>query len=672
MTTPTIAITHGAAATDAATRFEWLAHDLDGVVHSDTVESFSIASVERIVAHVGQGDPLLLIHFLEVDSDDSRVKATASTSAIAHEIRSAYLGIDLRQWAIILTGRTLDAVEMSAITELSDQMRGVVVTAASTNESVAHTPEEEFAFAADAAATLASSRLESEIGQRGGAWMWSAASITYSVRRLLLADAAAQAMVALDELLANAKTDVAYELGTQWIDDLQLSDDESWQKLLDSPSGGSLLAKLRLFDIDFDSIPIQSWSETLTTRYDLATLNEVPFINSRIAYTRDERFSDLRFLIATEILAQIEATKNVSEAAAYCSGMRSALDRAIASIKSNQLDSPIADFTTDRQKLRQLLRWLPFASAVATRVAMVALWILVGLSAAVGTGTIPVDVTVSRWPGFASTAVILIGWSLYRRRLRRTIQLRDRLARRMEQQLVDSTEAKAVTEHLTLLSWLRDWVGEAHGDYEDSPPPNADSVADWLGWLKALLKHARSTFQDRSDLRRFDAVTTSRFAIDVPTADDVPTAALFEATRPIDVAAATRGLIAVVRENLLSSDLTLSAKRQLVEQWSSQLVEPRAARWETLGEALAEGGQTLETALGVLATDLTPAGGSTASIAHYLVAPDEGTANLLIPEEGDVATGVMPQLTDTRRTHAAGFAATVHLYRLSPDREPTP
>lgn len=98
--------------------------------------------------------------------------------------------------------------------------------------------------------------------------------------------------------------------------------------------------------------------------------------------------------------------------------------------------------------------------------------------------------------------------------------------------------------------------------------------------------------------------------------------------------------------------------------------------WPALSELLTENSAAQKTARTVIETDLTPTGGDSPDVRHYLVVPGAEHARteaLLLAEDAGVPRHVTQRLTAVRTSDLPDFVAMVHLYRLSvepPEEQP--
>ena len=688
MSTPALVIGYGGASIEPLMRIRWLAQEMEWPLYAEQHDEFSDESAEVVAKHVGQGGPLLLIHLIRFDdrlpdpsdpSDDRQmVSALEGANGHAERLARAYPGVDLRQWAVVLTGRTIDPSEAMLLASLADSMRGVLVTAASTSTSVAHPPEVESAFGADLVILLGLSDLEAQIAEVGGVWICGVSSVGYSADRLRLSVAASRAAEMAARLL-EAEDAGGTELGEQWLEDRELDVETAWLGLLDSPAGGSLLSRVRFGDLDFRGIPVGSWTDAILSRHDMAVVGDISIITERVRAAADVRLCELRTATVAMTLSELETTKRIIETMAFCDGVALALGRAIDTVERAAKPNVDREIDEDRRKLRGLLKWLPYGPAVAVRLLIAALFVLLIGAVAAGSRTVPVNVLLSPWPAAAAGAVLVLGASIYGRRLRRTVRVRDRLAKNLEHQLVDRVHEIARAAHLDMLHRLSRWLGSQPPWWPDEPdaeiPETASSVVEWLAWTYVVLDRTNDELVQRSEHRTIRGVGTTEFAIDVPTTDAIRTDSLAPALDEDSMGGAVREFIAFVLPLLSREPPVVPTEDLLLDETTTALDTEFEAPWRNLEGILADNAVVAREARSVLQADLTPTGGDSPEVLHYLIVPggrEGGVAQRLLPRHDDVAPGVLVQLTDVRPTSVPSFAAMVHLYRLEVAAERAP
>ena len=572
MPTPTLAIGHGSGVADVLARIETLARRSDWTLTTLLSSEFSIAEIAPVVVAVGQNDPMLLLHVIGSGDGNGAAQLDPIVNAIAEirrQILDDYPAATLHEWAIVLTGRRLDPAERDLLATLAMSLRGVAVTASSTSETLEHTTSDERAFAADLGAVLAATTLEREMGDARSVWMCSVGSVSYSPARLALAGAAAQVTAVIDELSSPGEPDPNHDMGAIWIDDFALVEPGAAEALLGAPTGGSLVARIRFGGIDFAKLPVEDWTDAIVTRHDMAALTEIPYITDRIHRNRHHGLDDLRTAVLRRTFEELEDTANIATARAFCDGMRTALDQVSGALEKTRPPTHDDSTVEDRVMLHNLLRWLPFGPAVATRLVMMALFVLIMVATLSDTGAVPIDLTASRWPLSAAGVVVTVGAGLYGRRLRRTIRVRNRLAHGLEQRLVRIVEQTALEAHIEMVKSLSSWIGRdpTRDPLQPELPTRASTVTEWLALLATQSDRARPELTRRSRDRCFRELGATPYAVDLPTPDAVPTDTLIESAE-VDSDEDARRVIRAITSEVTAEDLVVLAPDRLIDLWS--------------------------------------------------------------------------------------------------------
>lgn len=672
--TPTICVAHGDASA-VLSRIGWVAAANGWQAFLSPAPAFDIESAKAIIGSVGQGEPLLVFHLMKTGDG-----AEPDTQALCDErdridslILQEYPTLDLRSWAIVSTGHILEPREIEALSALRPGSRGVIATAAATSTSVDHPHDDEVAFAANIVSVLGTSTLEGELGQMGTIWLGSASSATFSRRSLELAVGARTIRAHLSDLLADINVDESSTIGSFFLGDLDLGGDDEIRGLLTSGAGGSLLARVRFGVLDFGQIPVEAWSDVILGHHDMVVMHDMPLIKERILQNTSARLADLKDRIRRKLIDDFEETGNVAASIAFCEGMHRSLRRAIENLGDAPRDEHAYDTAEDRRKLRQLTRWLPYGPAVAVRLLASALLALVVTAFVTGGAQVPVNFTTSSWPVGAAATLLLVGGTLYWRRYRRTVRVRNRLTQGIEDRLVNDVLEVAFKARAGMLEELRAWVGtqvSEPSEPETEIPQHADTVSDWFVHLRTLLHSIEDEVRERDEQRVSRKIGPTEYAINIPTPNAAPTAKL-----DIDGAEPThdevvRGLVHAIRADLLDDALPVPSLDTLVDDWTDSLQIGIALKWNSLEDLLDADDATLSEVRSLLAADLTPAGGTSPRVLHYLVAPggaDGKSASAITPSPGKPAPQVMTSLTAIKSTTAPNFVAMLHLYQLEHD-----
>jgi len=368
---PLVCVTHQGGESVLA-RVEWIAQVSDWNAVTCIAEAFEPAMIETLASGIGAGQPLLVVHVAELgDMAPGAEAREVSTIGEARrrldaEISAAFPAVDVRSWAIVMTGHRIEE-ELGLAALLSTIGRGVLVTAAATADSVRHEAPDEAAFAANLVTVLASSELEGELAGRESVWFATASSVVFSLLDLKRAVAARWLRDRLDELCSEVGVDEAFEIGESYTIEFGLEKDAAVERLLDSGAGGSLQDRVRFRTIDLDEVPIEGWSDVILGQFDLITVNALPIVREQIQMNAEERLEDLKDTIRRRLLQELQETGKVASPVAMCRGIYAALDRALLQLADRTPSSDELDVAEDRRKLRDFARWMPFGPAVGLR-----------------------------------------------------------------------------------------------------------------------------------------------------------------------------------------------------------------------------------------------------------------------------------------------------------------
>ena len=684
---PALLIAHDAGGEVSLRRVEQLQPPGDASTVGLPTQDFDIGAVEPLLSDVGADDPFLVLHLVgprDTADDEDLARLVEEIEGIHNKIRERHPGLRvLRPWVVHAVGRKIDDSETSLIGKLLSiaSLRGVLVTATSSSASVSHNDRDQATFSADAATLLRVIELESQLAtDPPSTWAFGVASVSYSAARL------GQALSALhssrmigDHLLAKGKArDPAHDLGEDFIVGLDLGGDHEGVRLLSAPRGGTLLARIRMDDISFDGIPVTSWADAITTRHDILALRELPFILDRIDENAQDRLDELRDDAARATLDDLEKSHSLESAMRYCEGMRRGVESVLADLRGRRVPSGVDQTIADREKLRRLLRWLPFGPAVAMRLAALAILVLVVMAGLTGPrpGVVP-DVTASRYPLGATATVLLLGGFLYFRRLRRTVRVRDRLAKGLEKLLERDVEEQVLEERIETLTRLRDWIGPrpewwSTGPVPDQVPHRATTLSEWLAWLRHHTQAVKTLLDQRAASRDLPGLGSTPYAVDVPapeelTTDELSHQLLDDPPTPKD---GMRAMVLALRVDVDGRRLPVFGPEDLADRWSHWLEDKEIeSAWPDLTALISENPSVATRARRVLETDVTPAlDHAEPLVMHYLAVPggEGGTLERAILDEDDnkVERTVSRRLTGIFEMPIPSFVAMVNLYRL--------
>ena len=655
----------------------------DSRIATVTRDDLDVAALKSLFVDVGATDPFLVVHLVgprDETGDDAQTLVDAVES-VRTKVLESHPGLQaLRIWVVHAVDRRIDEAEVGLIRTLLQQtdLRGVLVTTTSTKASVAHSAADLHAFSADASTLLRIPDFEAELAATPpSAWACGVASVSYSTARLGQAVSAFHSARLIAECLLPEPeaADPAYDLGEDHIREMDLGGDAERRRLLRAPRGGTLLARLRMDDIAFDHVPVTAWCDTITTRHDLLALRELPFVENRIRENAEQRLGELREDTTRAMLDWLEQSRSLESTMRFCEGMRRRIEEVLGELRGRKTSNLRDQTVADRDRLRRLLRLLPFGPAVAVRLLAfsVFVWVLAARLVASRVGS---DASFTTIPLGAAATVLVVGSSLYFRRLRSTVRVRDRLAAGLEKLLEADVEDQVLSARIDLLTRLRDWVGRRPpwwaGDELPAPAPaGADSLAEWLGWLRHDTAAVQAVLEVRSSSREVPGLGSTRYAVDLPAPDDTDISTLADQLLP-DAPSPQEGaeaMIRALRGDVTGDTLPVFGADELAERWSSWLEAPvRDCAWPGLTDLVADDPQAAHRARRVLETDVTPAlDGAEPQVRHYLVVPGG--------EQGRFYTTFLEDDHEVRRTVSAGltgvyvmpldsFAAMVHLYRL--------
>lgn len=702
---PVVLVAHDAMGEACVGRVRWVVEGCGASVVGCTADEFTGALAAPALADVGAYDAFLVVHFVGPlhdpdlpieDHGSDPVRALTESLARVHASLSERFPGKQRvdQWVIHMVGQVVDEVERSFIERLaaSDEagFRGIIVTASATHASVTHDADEQACFASDMALAMIGSDLERHLADAEPvAWIGGSTSLTYAPRRLSEAVSAHHALRILEgHLLADSPHgDPAFDLGTHWVEDLDLDGEKEREILLTSSSGGSLLSRLRMDEIDWDLVPIISWSEVLTTQQALLASQELDNVREVIESNRRQRVSELKQRIIGGTFEELESAARFDSAIVFDLGVQVGLERAMQAIPEPPRATDHDVVERDRAKLRRFSRWLPFGPAVALRVFAAALGALVVVSALTGPTHLPIlEHFTKPWGRVAALMTLVTGSFLYQRRLIATIRVRDRLNEALERQLIDLVEEWVAAARRQTLMELRSWIGLRPDWLEDSAAPDrpeqASTLVDWLAWLTHESQLSADKLRVRASERRDPLGPTSRFTCDLPltsllSTEELASQILSEAPEPADAA---RRLVLGVRPDCQPDSLRVVGQDELESLWVGWLhTRLETALWSDLGDLLSTRPTIRDAARQGLERNTTPAivvdrNAPSVGTRHYLTLPGgrSGAAyrHLFSPdiEAADLPTRrVTDSLTDVLDIGLPDVALMVHLYAMDLD-----
>lgn len=705
---PALLVAHDGLGAAAVGRVRWVVEGTGASIVGCAASEFTGDLVEPALAEVGAYDAFLVVHVvgplqdpdLEIaDHGGDPVDVLTSALTSVHQtLRERFPGKQrIDQWVIHMVGQVVDEPEGRFIERVagSDEvgLRGIIVSASATHASVTHDADEQACFAADVTLALIGSDLERHLADAEPlAWIGGSTSLTYAAQRVGEAISAHHGLRLLEEyLLADSPAgDPAFDLGEHWVEDLDLPGPKERDILLASPSGGSLLSRVRMDEIDWDHVPIISWSDVLTTQQTLLATQELGTVREVIESNRRKRLEELKQSVIGRTFEELESAVRFESAIAFDRGVQTGLEKAMQAIPEpiRRVDPDLVE--RDRSKLRKFTRWLPFGPAVALRLFAAALGALVVVGALTGPSDLPVlEHFTKPWGRVAALAILVVGFLLYQRRLKTTLKIRDRLNEALEQQLVDTVEQWVADARRQLLVELRSWIGTRPEwlDSDTSPerPDEARTLIEWFGWLIHESRRSREDLRVRAKERRDPAGLKSRYAVDLPLADLLSTSELAEQLLPDtpEPRDGARSLVLLIRPECQPDALRVLSKDELEPFWTRWLLNRLGPQlWPDLGALLVDRPTIRNAARRAIEGNTTPAivaadNAPSVGTRHYLALPggEAGAAfrNLFSPdiEPSEIpARRVSDSLTAVVDTRIPDLALMVHLYALDLDAEP--
>jgi hypothetical protein len=706
---PALLIAHDPLGEAALTRVKWIVEGAGSLIVGCTASEFTAAVAAVALEEVGAYDAFAVVHFVG-PLDDPGLAVTdhgaepvdalvAAVTGVNAGIRARFPGKQrIDHWVIHTVGQVVDESERQFVERVARdtdlRVRGVIVSASATHVSVTHDDDEQACFAADIALALLGSDLEQHLAQAEPvAWVGGATSLSYAGARVGEAISTFCALRMLDEhLLAESPAgDPSFDEGVQWVEGMGLTGPLEREHLLASTSGGSLLSRIRMEHIDWEAVPITSWSDVLTTQQLLLANEEFDPIREVIEANGRKRLEELKASVIARSFEQLESTFRFESTLEFDRGVRAGLEHARQELPEpvRSIDPEIVE--KDRARLRRFTRWLPFGAAVALRVFAAALGALVVVSARTGSTDLPVlDHFSKPWGRLTALAVLIAGFVLYRRRLKRTLKVRDRLREELELQLVDTAEQWTADARRQVLVDLRSWVGDRPPWIDDGQVPDrpefAASLVEWFAWLVRESRLSREHLVVRAHERRHPAGLASRFAVDIPLATHLSTEELAgqllrDPPKPGDAA---RSLAVVIRPECQPGSLRVLSRDELEAVWTRWLVNQLGAElWHDLASLLMERPSIRDAARGTIEANTTPAlvaadNAPSVGTRHYLALPGgAGGAAYQRLFSADIEPGVIrgrkvtDSLTDVLDMRIADLVLMVHLYALDFSASPT-
>ena len=460
-----------------------------------------------------------IVHLLaELPAD--AVRFAADVRALSESISHEYPGLVVQDWLVLQTGQRLDKPEEHLARSLVDDgvCQTVLLTASSTEASVAHTPEEHAAFAADAAVLIVTGCLDDLTP--GQVRAIGSTSVVYR------ADDVHQALVAhhlvgvlRDTVLAPIRADdVNLDRGKAFVQELEIGEQADQDTALNAPIDGNVLTWLRIGDIELDDVPIAQWVDRLGSLHDEWAATELRRAYTQIGRNVDERCDELRDELTRAVLAHLHDRSSLHQTSAYVEGFETELDH--VSWRVDRIPAPSRDEVDERlraarDRLAAAVRSHPFGASALVRGAV----IVVLLAVLVATiGSLVMDGGPTAWIARLVLALGVVAlWSSYLRRRADLLEARDRYADAIEARLEALARIEARTALRRLVERLRRW---------------ADGVRAELRVSQELLEDTTDDLAEFARVRARDELLATRFSRCLPDPEDLSTEVLADRFPP--------------------------------------------------------------------------------------------------------------------------------------------
>jgi len=492
----------------------------------------------------GADDPFQIVHIVGplkdpslsiADRGDNPIATLVSAiGSVQDAIVDRWPGKRRRDlWVIHTVGQIIDDVERDFIntvtTTFASDLCGFVVSASTTKASVVHDDDEQAGFAADLALLLVGSGIGQDLKDSGiTTWVAGANSVRYSRRDHRRQLATDQGVLFLEKhLLATPPAnDPSFKMGQSWVERLELLDDAERRRIIEAGAGETLLQRVDLGDIDWNSVPLTSWVDALTTQQTVRALTQLDDIDRVIDRAVEQRVETLKRSLVSLARDQVVSTERLEAAIATAQGARVNLEQL-----GNQLDDApstvdVAAIASDRAKLRRMARWMPFGPAVALRTFGFALAVLLVVASATdGTSWGTLSWVGEPWGRVFGIVTLVVCFVLYQRRVAAMLRVRDRLTSTLERQLTELVEARVVAARHRTLNDLCAWIGERPEWLDTGEPPERPEVAPdlsaWFAWVIVEFRRATGLLggvRDEGNDRSAAHSVQSRYVLDLPEA----------------------------------------------------------------------------------------------------------------------------------------------------------
>lgn len=444
-------------------------------------------------------------------------EAVAAFEQVASYLAVPYPAMVVQQWLVSAAGRRLteDAVAMlralhDAALESEIALGGTIIACQSSDDSVAHTREEEIGFGADVSYCLAATDLSSSLDP-GNIWAAGASSLFYDAKGSRdAAGALVLGRFVRDRLLADVRgddpQDPAREQGREWLRDQGLQVAAEAEQLLAS-GDGSVVAAIWAEVPELPLSEVSYWPDRLASWFDFVVQKRLPKAREQIQQNAGARLQQAKDAATRKLLGDLQEVPVIDRARLFALGMVDLLDEmeeALGGPRRPPVEGPVVDEW--QRELEVAIMRLPYVQAVLLHA-----FVLGVMTAAFGA----MLVVSGGFPALLAGVVgffVAAGWGVgkYLRRLLRLQRARngtlDRMRADLEADLVEYTRA----QQLWLLSSLRNWLTAPSS--ESGEPGVVPSLVKLAldGEAVASLCEGQSAHRESAELH------STRYALTVP------------------------------------------------------------------------------------------------------------------------------------------------------------
>lgn len=601
-----------------------------------------VAELDHDLADLEGGGVYRVVHLgadLEVN------QAADAFRAIASHLAHPYPAMVVQQWLVLAAGRRLSQSALEMVRALHEgalehdiAFGGTILASQSSEDSVAHSREEEIGFGADIAYCLAATEFASTL-DAGGIWAVGASSVFYDSPGCRAAAGALVVQRFLRERLLSDRQgedpqNPARGEGREWLRDQGLQAATEAEQLLAS-GDGSVMASIWAEVPDLPLSAVSYWPDRLSSWFDFVTQKRLPRAREQIEDNARARLLAAKLAITSRLLGDLQTTPVIDRARLLALGMVDAVDElqeGLAGVRRPEVEGATLDELRD--ELEQAIRRLPYAPAVLVHSAVLSVMVATVAALTVISGGGPA--LVAGLTGFVLTGAWGVGkWV---RRLLRVQRARSGYLEQMRALLEADLVEHARGQQLSLLAALREWLVGLPGDAgaaglrssEDSPEPaegereepDADDgevehekstehfdtvdvtngVLPSLAQLELEAESAARWCEHRSVDRASPLLHTTRYAVTVPSSSDISTDQLLAKT----AVPSGRALDDLLGGALFHDRWILSSDE--IRQRCDSALDPflRQGLWPDLAGLLESSSATREVALALLRASVAP------------------------------------------------------------------